>query len=209
MKLGINTEGASTMCDPLQVLVESSVTVQVTYFKALFKEFLVTYNESTQDLGYWNRIIIGLLLLGFAYILVSTILQVGIHAGFQVAGNIVIAGLFGPRTNAAIANEPASNNQQPQIANASQIPALNFNIHLGDTVTSLRQSRAELLRLESQRIEEIEDEPTVEAIESGNDTKGESRVKDNGEENLVASVEVKPETNDDTKSNAQPDGTET
>ncbi|XP_050101444.1 uncharacterized protein LOC126581671 [Anopheles aquasalis] len=223
MRMGIDTEGAPTMCDPLQVLVESSVTVQITYFKALFKEFLHTYNESTQGLGYWNRILIGVLLLGFAYILVSTILQVGINAGFQVAGNIMIAGLFGPRTNAAIANEPPSNNQQPQNGNAPQIPALNFNIHLGDTVASLRQSRAELLRLESQRIEEILDEPTVQAIEPGNDGKRESKANDSCEENQsekntdekVASIEVKPETiivtktNDDTKSSAQPDGSET
>uniref|UniRef100_A0A2M4DG92 Chloride channel CLIC-like protein 1 n=1 Tax=Anopheles darlingi TaxID=43151 RepID=A0A2M4DG92_ANODA len=215
MHRGISTEAASTMCDPLQVLVESSVTVQATYFKALFKEFLHTYNESTKGLGFWHSMLIGALLLGFAYILVSTILQVGIHSGFQVAGNIVIAGLFGPRTNAAIENQPIDyNNQQPQIANPPQIPALNINIQLGDAVASARQSRTELLRAESERIEEIVDEPTVEAIESGHDTERESNAKD-AEEKPGASIEVKPEAiivtevNDDSKTNSHPDGRET
>uniref|UniRef100_A0A1Y9H9I1 Chloride channel CLIC-like protein 1 n=1 Tax=Anopheles farauti TaxID=69004 RepID=A0A1Y9H9I1_9DIPT len=148
------------ICDPLQVLIESTISLQAVYLKATFREFVVAFRESTQDAGYFQMGMIGLLLLGFAYLLLNTFVTVGLQSSFRMVGNIVNATLLSPGRTAAIGDGPAQ--QQPH----KPPPAVNLNIHIGET-TARTVPLAELLRLESQRIEVVsEDLPTeVQVIE--------------------------------------------
>uniref|UniRef100_A0A182N5W3 Chloride channel CLIC-like protein 1 n=1 Tax=Anopheles dirus TaxID=7168 RepID=A0A182N5W3_9DIPT len=182
------------ICDPLQVLIESTVSLKGMYFKATFREFIDAYKESTKDAGYFETIVIGLLLLGVAYVLLTTFLTVGIQSGFRTVGTIVAAKLRSPENTAAIGDAPAQQQQQ------QQQPSINLNIHIGENSAS-KVPLVELLRLESQRIEVVsEDLPTgVQAID----------IKSSNEEMTTTDAKVSkapPEKVEEVGSEVVPDG---
>uniref|UniRef100_A0A182V4U2 Chloride channel CLIC-like protein 1 n=1 Tax=Anopheles merus TaxID=30066 RepID=A0A182V4U2_ANOME len=148
------------ICDPLQVLVESTVSIQAVYFKSMFSEFYGAYTEYTKDAGWFERSIIGLLMLGFAYILITALVNVGISSGFQMFGTMV--------TNTLRSSGPANNNdqQQQQQQQQQQLPTVNLNFHISEGAAR-SISVAEMLRQESQRIEVVSEEVAapVQAIE--------------------------------------------
>uniref|UniRef100_A0A182LSA8 Chloride channel CLIC-like protein 1 n=1 Tax=Anopheles culicifacies TaxID=139723 RepID=A0A182LSA8_9DIPT len=151
------------ICDPLQVIVESTVKIQAVYFKRIFKEILDTFKESTKDAGYIQSFIIGMLLLGFTYILITTLLSVGVRSGFDLFGNLVTTGMQSSRNTAAVGSESA-NNPQPQ-----QLPAFNLNLHIGDSIAKTVPLN-QILQQENQRIEIVQDAETTAIEEAPNET---------------------------------------
>uniref|UniRef100_A0A2C9GQM8 Uncharacterized protein n=2 Tax=Anopheles arabiensis TaxID=7173 RepID=A0A2C9GQM8_ANOAR len=153
-------DGATPLliCDPLQVLVQSTVSIQADFFKSMFSEFYGAYTEYTKDAGWLERSMIGLLMLGFAYILITALVNVGISSGFQMFGTIV--------TSTLRSSGPANNNGQQQ-QQQQQLPTVNLNFHISDGAAR-SISVAEMLRQESQqRIEVVSEEVAapVQAIE--------------------------------------------
>uniref|UniRef100_A0A182VWJ6 Uncharacterized protein n=1 Tax=Anopheles minimus TaxID=112268 RepID=A0A182VWJ6_9DIPT len=174
--VGFAHEGDNPLpiCDPLQVIVESTVKIQAVYFKSIFKELLDTFNESTKNAGYIQSIIIGMLMLGFTYILITTLLSVGVRSGFELFGNLLTAGMQSSRSTRATGAE-AVNNTQPV-----QLPAVNLNFHIGDSIAKT-VPLSEILQQENQRIEVVQEAETI-AIE---DTPSETQT--NASEPLTAS----------------------
>ncbi|EGK97536.1 AGAP013236-PA [Anopheles gambiae str. PEST] len=153
-------DGATPLpiCDPLQVLVQSTVSIQADFFKSMFSEFYGAYTEYTKDAGWLERSMIGLLMLGFAYILITALVNVGISSGFQMFGTIV--------TSTLRSSGPANNNGQQQ-QQQQQLPTVNLNFHISEGAAR-SISVAEMLRQESQqRIEVVSEEVAapVQAIE--------------------------------------------
>uniref|UniRef100_A0A182IZL0 Uncharacterized protein n=1 Tax=Anopheles atroparvus TaxID=41427 RepID=A0A182IZL0_ANOAO len=142
------------ICDPMEVLLEATVSMQAVYFNAMFKQFLNAFREHTKEMGYFQSLLIGLLLLGFAYVLLTTMLQVGIASGFRTFGTVVTAGLQFPR-HAALAQNGDGVNAPP--------PTVNLNIQIGDAIAGA-PPRTGLYRLESQRVEIVPEEQPIPAI---------------------------------------------
>ncbi|XP_052870130.1 uncharacterized protein LOC128275610 [Anopheles cruzii] len=164
------------ICDPVQVLVESMVSLQASYLKASFKELLDTFKESTDGAGFIQTIVIGLLLLGFAYILLTTCLDVGIRSGFLMVGNVVTRGIRGSTTTGFISD---AGNQNPP-----QLPAMNFNIHINDTAARVVPVITEVVRTDTQRIELVTEPSAIEPVEDGSG--------DANEANTAKAIEANP-----------------
>uniref|UniRef100_A0A182K9H2 Chloride channel CLIC-like protein 1 n=1 Tax=Anopheles christyi TaxID=43041 RepID=A0A182K9H2_9DIPT len=139
------------ICDPLQVLVESMVSIQTVYFKSIFKELWNQYTESTEGLWWHDKIFVGIFILGFVYIFITTILPVGVRSGFEMFGSMVTSTMHssGPAA-AAAGNGPVNNNVPP-------LPTLNLNIQISDG-GARSIALAEMLRQENQRIEIVSEE---------------------------------------------------
>uniref|UniRef100_A0A182YAE4 Uncharacterized protein n=1 Tax=Anopheles stephensi TaxID=30069 RepID=A0A182YAE4_ANOST len=152
------------VCDPLHVFLQSTASIQAVYFRSVFKELLDTFNETTRGAGWFQTAVTGLLMLGFCYMVLSSLMTVGLSSGFQMVGSVISAGIQSSRTRLAAGNEPVANNAQQQ----QQLPAVNLNFHIGDGLARSVSFR-ELVRQESQRIETVSNEPTaVQAIEEEN-----------------------------------------
>ncbi|XP_058062252.1 uncharacterized protein LOC131212411 [Anopheles bellator] len=165
------------ICDPVQVLVESMVSLQAGYLKASFKELVDTFKESTEGAGYIETIVIGFLLLGFAYILITTCLDVGIRSSFLMVGNVVSRGIRGSTTTGAHAGDQ----------NPPQLPAMNFNIHINDTAARVVPAITEVVRTDTQRIELVTEAITEAAIKPVEDGSG-----DADEANTAKAIESHP-----------------
>uniref|UniRef100_A0A182PGU1 Chloride channel CLIC-like protein 1 n=1 Tax=Anopheles epiroticus TaxID=199890 RepID=A0A182PGU1_9DIPT len=142
------------ICDPTKVLVESTVSIQAEYFRSIFKEFLDAYNKATQDLWFPQRMVVGLLMLGFAYVVIMSLLQVSVRSGFELFGTMVTSTMSRASGTAA----PAAIGDGPQ----QQLPAINLSINIGDS-TARSIALSEMLRQESQRIEDVATEEVLEA----------------------------------------------
>lgn len=177
--VGFAHEGDNPLpiCDPLQVIVESTVKIQAVYFKSIFKELLDTFNESTKNAGFIQTTITGMLMLGFTYILITTLLSVGVRSGFEMFGNLLTAGMQSSSSRRANGAE-AVNNTQPV-----QLPAVNLNFHIGDSIAKT-VPLSEILQQENQRIEVVQEAEAV-AIK---DTPSETQT--NASEPLTASGSV-------------------
>ncbi|KFB42620.1 hypothetical protein ZHAS_00010344 [Anopheles sinensis] len=147
---GSSGQSSTPICDPLQVLVETTVSVQAVYFNAMFKQLLNAFEEHTQNAWILQKIVIAGLLLGVFYVILTTLLQASVTSGFRMFGNVVTAGLHRPRHTAIGDNDAA--NGAPQ-----QLPAINLNIQIRDVDVGGRLRR-EIVRTESQRIEIVSEE---------------------------------------------------
>uniref|UniRef100_A0A182S8U7 Chloride channel CLIC-like protein 1 n=1 Tax=Anopheles maculatus TaxID=74869 RepID=A0A182S8U7_9DIPT len=170
--IGSRTEDSVLpVCDPLHVLLQSTASLQAVYFKSILKELLDAFKESTQNAGWFQTFTIGLLMLGFSYVVLSSLLTVGISSGFKMVGTVISTGLTSSGNRQAIDNTTQQQQQQ-------QLPAVNLNIHIGDGISRTVQLN-ELLRQDSQRIEVVSEEPTaVQAIGESPEEKDTTKVVD-------------------------------
>uniref|UniRef100_A0A182R4U7 Chloride channel CLIC-like protein 1 n=1 Tax=Anopheles funestus TaxID=62324 RepID=A0A182R4U7_ANOFN len=153
-----NTDDLLPVCDPLQVIIESTVHLQATYFKSMFKEFLSAYEESTKNAWFYEKILIGALLTGLAYILITSVLTVGVRGGFELFGNMVTVGMRSSSNTPPLGDGSANN--VPQQQQSQPLPTVNLNFHIGDSIAKTVPLN-EILQQENQRIEVVSEEVTA------------------------------------------------
>ncbi|EGK97535.1 AGAP013091-PA [Anopheles gambiae str. PEST] len=142
--------GALPICDPLQVLVESTVWIQAVYFKSLIREYINTYTEITNDVVWWQALLIGLLMLGFTYIIITTLVPISIRSGFEMFGTVV--------SNRFRSSRPLDNNgQQQQQQQQQSLPTVNLNFNIRDG-PARSVTVSEMLPQEGQRIEIVSEQ---------------------------------------------------